>query len=273
MMIFPKMFADSNRITTQLIKKHLKEYNHLIKWRNQPSVLEIGYGDGGSSQKSFFPHLPKDLKEFVALDKSEKMVEYARKNSILPTMKIEQLDITTKQLPSQYINRFDHIFGFFLMHMVKDPKQAFMNMHKMLKQGGSIFQTFFERTPIDNTLEKLLKNPEWNTYGVEDLLSPYNSSPDPRQEWERNLKETGFQNYNFFEDSGSFQYHDSNEFDNLMLSVCTFLPNIPEEKQEDFKKYYRKLTRTGKLIDVQVVDGKEIISINYKLFITSAWRS
>ncbi|XP_074042293.1 uncharacterized protein [Leptinotarsa decemlineata] len=118
----------------------------------------------------------------------------------------------------------------------------------------------------------MLKNPEWNTYGVEDLLSPYYSSPNPRQEWERNLKETGFQNYKFFEDSGFFHYID-NEFDNLLLSVCTFLPNIPEEKQEQFKKYYKKLARTGKLINVQVVEGKEIISFNYKMFITSAWTS
>ncbi|XP_074042473.1 juvenile hormone acid O-methyltransferase isoform X3 [Leptinotarsa decemlineata] len=271
-MNFPKLFAENNRITTQLIQKHLKEYNHLIKWRNQPSVLEIGYGDGGSSQKSFFPYLPKDLKEFVALDKSEKMVDYARKNSILPTMKIEQLDITTKQLPSQYINRFDHIFGFFLMHMVKDPKRAFLNMDKMLQPGGSIFLTFLEQTSIDDPIDKLSKNPEWSKYGLEDSISPHYYSANPRQEWENDLKETGFQDYKFFEDSDNFEFF-GDEFDNLTLSLCVFLPNIPEEKQKDFKKIFRKLTREGKTIEIDYREGKEIIKYDYKLCTILAWKT
>nr|XP_023012467.1 juvenile hormone acid O-methyltransferase-like isoform X1 [Leptinotarsa decemlineata] len=269
-LIYPELFAANNQVTTVITERILKKYSHLIKWRNEATIMEIGYADGGSSQRSFHPYLPSNLKEFIAVDKSDTMLEYAKQHYMRPSIKFDQLDITTKQVPSKYLNRFDHIFGFLLMDMVQDPKQAFHNMYRMLKPGGSIFQTFFEYTPVDDSVEKLTKDPEWNKYGVENLLSPYYYSPNPRREWERDLDESDFQNYDLFEYIDSYDFLDGNEFDNVFLSFCMFLPNIPYHKQESFKKVYRALTRKDKTMSFRVVDGKEIISLNYKVFVVSA---
>nr|XP_023028359.1 juvenile hormone acid O-methyltransferase-like [Leptinotarsa decemlineata] len=200
------------------------------------------------------------------------MVEYAKKHSNLNSMEIEQLDIATEEIPSEYLDRFDHIFAFFVMHMVQDTRQAFRNMHKMLQPGGSIFLTFLEQTTIDDPIDKLSKNPEWSKYGLEDSISPHYYSANPRQEWENDLKETGFQNYRFFEDSDTFEFF-GDEFDNLTLSLCVFLPNVPEKKQEDFKKIFRKLTREGKTIEIANREGTEIIKYNYKLCTILAWKA
>nr|XP_023028331.1 juvenile hormone acid O-methyltransferase-like [Leptinotarsa decemlineata] len=272
MMVYPRLFAENNSFTTVITKKYLEKYRNYIIWKNKPSIMEIGHGDGGNSKSSLFPVLPEDLKEFIATDKSAKMIEYAEKNSVRPLMKFKELDIETKYIPTEYLNRFDHIFGFFVMHMVKDPRQAFLNMHKMLKNDGSIFLNILEHTTIDEPMDKMLKIPEWKNFGLENSISPYYYSPNPRQEWERNLYETGFRNYEFFEDNGVYEFEDE-EFDKFVLSVSVVLPTIPDHKLEYFKQIFRELTRKGEKVHIQQRNGKEIVSFDYKLFTISARKS
>nr|XP_023017269.1 juvenile hormone acid O-methyltransferase-like [Leptinotarsa decemlineata] len=212
-MVLPELFSKYNRLTTVVTAKQLEKFHHLIKWRKNASVLEIGHAEGGNSQKSFFPYLPSDLKEYVATDLSENMIEYASKNSTLPSVTFGQLNIAAKQVPLEYLNRFDHIFGFFVMHHVRQPRQAFRNMFDMLRKDGSIFLTFFKHIPSDATLDRLAKHPEWKQYGPENFISPYYYSPNPRQQWESDLSEAGFKCYELFEDIGKYEYVDENEYD------------------------------------------------------------
>ncbi|KAG5891089.1 hypothetical protein JTB14_036980, partial [Gonioctena quinquepunctata] len=123
--------------------------------------------------------------------------------------------------------------------------QALENMKNMLKEGGSIFLTFFEHTPIDHALAVLAKHPEWKYYGHQDKISPYFFSPNPRRECERNLNEAGFKNYEVFEENGSHEFSDEAEYDGLFMAVNTVLPEIPEEKIEEYKKMYLTLLKNG----------------------------
>nr|XP_023028333.1 uncharacterized protein LOC111516398 isoform X2 [Leptinotarsa decemlineata] len=143
-MVLPELFAKSNRITTVIIQKQLKTYNHLMKWKKNASVLEIGHGEGGNFLKSFYPYLPSDVKEYVATDISESMINYARKNSVLPWMEFGQLDIAAEQVPLEYLNRFDHIFGFFVMHMVRQPSPSPREEWErdLVKAGFQVYELF-----------------------------------------------------------------------------------------------------------------------------------
>ncbi|KAG5891091.1 hypothetical protein JTB14_036982 [Gonioctena quinquepunctata] len=235
--------------------------------------MEFGYADGGNSQISFFPHLPNDMKEFVATDISERMVEYAKINSSHPLMKFVQMDIATKQVPSEYLGRFDHIFGFFVMHHVQDTRQALENMKNMLKEGGSIFLTYFEHTPIDHALALLAKHPEWKYYGHGDEISPYFFSPNPRRECERNLSDAGFKNYEVFQENESQEFFDEAEYDGLFMAVNTVLPEIPKEKIEEYKKMYLTLLKKGTNVIIRYKNGMPIIDLKYKMFITIAWKT
>ncbi|KAG5891092.1 hypothetical protein JTB14_036983 [Gonioctena quinquepunctata] len=269
-MVLPKLWAKSP-LTTIVTRKHLAKYKHLIKWRNQPTIMEFGYADGGASQKSFFPYLPSDMKEFVATDISENMVEYARKNSTHPMMKFMQLDIATKQVPSQLLGRFDHIFGFLVLHLVKNPRQAFENMKSMLKEGGSFFLTFFEHVPYDEAFSRLAKHPEWGQYGHQENISPYYLSPNRRQEYERDLNEAGFRNYEFLEENGSFEFPDEAEFDDIYIAANPILPEIPEQRIEEYKKIYLTVSKNAANYSIKYRNGNPTGELKYKLFILSAW--
>nr|XP_023028332.1 juvenile hormone acid O-methyltransferase-like isoform X1 [Leptinotarsa decemlineata] len=269
-MVLPELFAKSNRITTVIIQKQLKTYNHLMKWKKNASVLEIGHGEGGNFLKSFYPYLPSDVKEYVATDISESMINYARKNSVLPWMEFGQLDIAAEQVPLEYLNRFDHIFGFFVMHMVRQPRQAFKNLLNILKEDGTIFLTFFKYIPFDVALDRLSKHPEWKQYNPENFMSPYYYSPSPREEWERDLVKAGFQVYELFEDSGIYEHVDENEYDNLFHSTCTIMPSIPENKRKRFWKIYLDSTKNGIYNYVQIRDDRKIFFTNYTMFVATA---
>nr|QYV43138.1 juvenile hormone acid methyltransferase [Colaphellus bowringi] len=268
-MVLPKMFAAGNRFTTEFIKMHLDKFGHLIEWRKQPSIMEFGYADGGASRKSFFPFLPADFKEFVASDISEVMVDYAKQRSLHPLMKFVQMDMAAKEVPPEFLNRFDHIFGFFVMHLVKDPRQAFANMHKMLHQGGSIFLTFFEHIPLDDVFDRLSKHPEWGKYQQEYMISPYYYSPDPRKEWETVMKEY-FTKYELFEKQSSYEFLDETEFKNITIGVNAVLANIPKEKVEDYKKAYIAETINGKSYSVESRNGEDIFKMKFKMYIVVA---
>jgi juvenile hormone acid methyltransferase len=86
-------------------------------------VLDVGTGDGGVTSDILLPRLPEDLKKLVCLDVSEKMVEFTR-DRLKHNSKAEfvQMDIATKEIPSELFERFDHIFSFNCLHWVPGDK-------------------------------------------------------------------------------------------------------------------------------------------------------
>ncbi|KAG5890834.1 hypothetical protein JTB14_016212 [Gonioctena quinquepunctata] len=232
--------------------------------------MEFGHGDGGNFRESLFPQLPPYVKEFVATDISESMVEHARKNQVHSLLKYYQLDISTKKVPDEFLNRFDHIFSFFAMHRVKDTKQAFTNMREMLKQGGSIFLTFLKNFPSDDIFKRMARHPEWREYEQEMML--FYDNPNVREKYVKILNETGFANHELFEEDASYIFSDEEEFNNLFLSINSALPNIPEDKLEIYKKMYLEYARTGKAVSLREQDGETKFTVDYTMFITSAFK-
>jgi juvenile hormone acid methyltransferase len=96
---------------------------NLLKWNSNEDVLDVGTGDGGVTSDILLPRLPEDLKKLMCLDVSEKMVEFTRAR-LKHNSKAEfvQMDIATKEIPSELFERFDHIFSFNCLHWVPGDK-------------------------------------------------------------------------------------------------------------------------------------------------------
>lgn len=116
-MVLPKLYSNSNNLTVLTTGVILKKFQHLIEWKDKPSILEFGFADGTNSQKSLHPLLPADYNEFIGVDISKPMVEYVKKHVVMPRSEFVQLDIATKNLPKQFQNRFDHVFSFYTLKM------------------------------------------------------------------------------------------------------------------------------------------------------------
>lgn len=87
----------------------------------------------------------------------------------------------------------------------------------MLKPGGSMFVTFFERTPIGDIVVRMTEYPKWKKYNHEEMISTYYYSQDPRKEYERDLEAANFENYVFNVETESYEYSSEEEFDSRYI--------------------------------------------------------
>lgn len=96
---------------------------------SEMEVLELGCGSGGTARL----HAPR-VKQYRAVDFSEKMLEFARTQG--PTTEnlcFEQGDIAQMQLAPE---SYDAVFALSLLHLLPDPDGAIRKIHNALKPGG-----------------------------------------------------------------------------------------------------------------------------------------
>lgn len=125
-MNLPKLYSSSNSCVRLSISHILNKYSHLLKFKKNPSVLEIGTGDGTTTSETLLPILPENPKEIILSDKSKKMLEPAKTVQCLSKMQFAELDIEDKKMPPHFINRFDYIFSFFTFHWLKNTTTRYV---------------------------------------------------------------------------------------------------------------------------------------------------
>ncbi|KAG5897471.1 hypothetical protein JTB14_002730 [Gonioctena quinquepunctata] len=266
----PELYSKNNDVTVDYTKTLLQKFQHLIKWKRNASIMEFGYADGGASRSSLFPTIPEDFNEFVGTDISEKMVSYAKTNSKHPKMKFMVLDIAAKDLPEDLMGRFDHIFSFYAMNVVSDPAQAFANMNKMLKPGGSIFLIFVENSPVADALYRMTKHPDWEKFKQPNAKSPYLYSENLQQRWETYLKRSDFEDWTLLLEKGCHEFPDEKTFDDFFIACNTVLPHINKDLQEEYKKLYLEEAKKGNMSRISQRNGLKTIEINFNMFVISS---
>ncbi|XP_072377360.1 juvenile hormone acid O-methyltransferase-like [Diabrotica undecimpunctata] len=262
--MIPDLWAKGNIVTQILTKQKLQKYGHLLKWKKNETILEFGAADGNTSVNSVLPVLPKDYKEYVITDISPNMVEHMKKNLNIPRSKIIQHDIATVRLQDELKNKFDHIFGIFVLHMVPNPRQSFANVKEMLKPGGQAFISFLERGPLDNAFHRLLKYPKWSRYGHQ--LSAHYYSDNIEESYKKDIDAAGFESYSFHvEENYPIWYDTDEERRSALTSVNHVLPRIPDELKDEYLEDYHK--EAGKDLEIMEKDGKQVLYFNMKLFV------
>lgn len=121
-MYLPRLYSSSNDVAVTLAKYILNKYGYLLKFKKSEVILDNGTGDGRTTIEALLPRLPKDVKEFIASDKSINMINYAKNVEALRKIMFIELDIETKILPQYLEDKFDHIFSFFVFHFVKNSR-------------------------------------------------------------------------------------------------------------------------------------------------------
>ncbi|XP_028130373.1 juvenile hormone acid O-methyltransferase-like isoform X2 [Diabrotica virgifera virgifera] len=207
--MIPELWVKGNCFTQRVAQNTFQKCRHLLKWKNNESILEFGAADGNTSVTSVLPELPKDYKEYVLTDVSPDMVEYMKKNLNIPRSKIMQHDIGTIKLQDELKNKFDHIISIFVMHMLPNPRQGFININKMLKPGGQAVVSFVERLPIDDAFHNLFQYSKWSRYGH--MLSPHYYSDNVEESYKKDIDAAGFKSYTLdFEKDYQVFFEDDN---------------------------------------------------------------
>lgn len=118
--------AGYSRHIDQLVnatRKLVDTNKKLLKWQQKPeSILDLGIGDGKTTKEVIIPILPSNIKEYIGADISETMLQSARETIKHEAFKILQIDGTSKCLPDDMINRFDHIFSNYFFNYIQDVR-------------------------------------------------------------------------------------------------------------------------------------------------------
>ncbi|XP_056630747.1 juvenile hormone acid O-methyltransferase-like [Diorhabda sublineata] len=270
-MVLPELFAKHVHVTSIHSVYLLNKYKHLIKWKNNPSIMEFGFGDGGTSAAALQPLIPQDCKEFIAADVSQQMVKYAKQNAKLPKVgKIIQFNISAQDIPLEFQNRFDHIFSFFTFHCIPkiSASKAFNNVYKMLKPGGQTFHVFLLPTPLDDIFYEMSKHLKWGKYGQESMLSPYYFESNQQDSCKRDIVNSGFVDIEMRLEEFVHEFPHEEAWKENYIAVNAAYSSIPLEEKEEYKKYFFKRIKEKVIINNE--DNDRFPRIRHSIFVVSA---
>ncbi|XP_045472427.1 juvenile hormone acid O-methyltransferase-like [Harmonia axyridis] len=240
------------------------EYGKIIGSMNltkndELSVVDIGSGSGRLLHEVLIPLLPKNIKEIVATDIDEKMIDFSRSVNEHPKVIFNVLDIGGEKIPLHFQNRFDLLFSSYCFQYVRDLGRAFSNCEKLLKPNGELALIFQCKTnALYSTYKKMSRIDEWKLYMKEYAnFVPCFSDPDPDSELRNITENAGLTliNYNFDPEFyitiprkqllGIYQ-----SLDNIKLAA------VPKDQQEDYNRDF--VRSIAEEIDLRFSNGRII---------------
>ncbi|CAM1154796.1 Uncharacterised protein r2_g4356 [Pycnogonum litorale] len=150
-----------NEVRIEMLKKNAPS----IQWsRGNQVILDIGSGPGRITKEILYPAIKQyGISEILGIDMSD-MVKYARNNST-DVIHFEEGNIeVASSLSSEWIGKFDKAFSFFALQDLISLRDAFNNVHRLLKEGGEIGFQLSSYFPLTDVQPVILRNPKWRPF-------------------------------------------------------------------------------------------------------------
>ena len=131
------LYRSSDGYLTSLIKK--------IGIKDK-TILDFGCGDGSEAER----FISMGARRIVGIDTSGEMIRLAQEKKLKDTVFIKT---GGKSIP-QEDNKFDLVYARFVLHYIKDLKPQFVEIARVLKNGGyfiGIFQCLTDNSELVNT--------------------------------------------------------------------------------------------------------------------------
>ena len=114
---------------------HIKAYDFVAPFCRDKKVLDIGCFIGYGETR-----LSLQAKEIIAIDTDDRVLEFARKNRVVPNVKFQKVDARRLPFPKE---TFDIVIAFQLLeHIPKNEARSFLSEVKnVLKRKGLLFIT------------------------------------------------------------------------------------------------------------------------------------
>ncbi|XP_072747975.1 juvenile hormone acid O-methyltransferase-like [Anoplolepis gracilipes] len=233
--------------------------------------MDIGCGPGDITKNILLPALNPNA-VMIGTDISENMIEFAEKTYGNEKLKFEVLDIQSTSLPEKYISKFDHIFSFNALNWCYDIRQAFENIHCMVKSGGNILLMFVASHDVYEVMKILAQDSRFAPYiqDVRKYISPFNDSNHPCKELRKLLENIGFEIYQCSLRQEIYSSKDSNHFLSSIMSIYSFLDEMPPNRKEEFQTEFTCEFMKKKIIYKTIHNNQTLVLDLYKNFIVYA---
>lgn len=151
----------------------------LLEPKKGERILDLGCGTGDLAWKLY--ELGADV---VGIDKSENMINQAKTK--YPGLTFEVKDV----LNLGYRNEFEAVFSNAVLHWIKPPKQALINIYQALKENGRFVAEFGGKGNVQ-TITDAIRN-EFNQLGMNEKANQFPWYFPSIGEYSSLMEEAGF---------------------------------------------------------------------------------
>ncbi|KAG0444544.1 hypothetical protein HPB47_013675 [Ixodes persulcatus] len=131
----------------------------------EQQFLDVGCGTGDFTRDHLLPRCTP-LRRMVAVDVSEDMVEYAKKNFAHPNICYDVLDISGNGV-AYFVKRygqFDRVYSFLCLQRTSNQEAVLKNIAGLLKPGGGCLLLFGASTGVMRLNKTLATMDHWEKY-------------------------------------------------------------------------------------------------------------
>ncbi|GAB0090889.1 Methyltransf_12 domain-containing protein [Sergentomyia squamirostris] len=240
----PDQYNKFSKIRENHSSTYIPKYKHWIQWnpKGKDTILDIGSQTGTLTKDFIYPLLPGTFSKLVLSDRSQKMVDHAKKLFEGDSkVSCEILDIS-RELDEKEKNKlgsFDHIFSQYHLAWLPNHQKCFENIYNLLSPGGDCFLILTAGSLyMDVTIElnskarwkKFVPNPE------ETHPFPYSRDPNPVKTVTEMMESIGFVNINVKLEKSLIVFNTTEEFLGFMKSQPNPLESMSVTEQEDYLK-------------------------------------
>lgn len=116
----PELFKSSAVSVTDSVV-FIKQFEKIYEWKDDKIFLDVGCGIGNVTKNIIIPALPKNFDKLIAVDVSEEMIKFAKKENSAPKIEYMQMDVAGS-IPKDFEHKFDCIFSFYCLHWVENQR-------------------------------------------------------------------------------------------------------------------------------------------------------
>ncbi|KAG7197711.1 hypothetical protein KM043_014471 [Ampulex compressa] len=237
----------------------------------QGRCIDIGCGPGHVTKLVLLPKLPPQAK-LVGADISKIMIEYARhKYRDEQRLSFIQLDIETANLPAEEVGQYDNAISYYCLHWVRDLRQAFANIYKLLRVGGKALVTLISSHSCFDAYVRVYENPRYRPYmqDVHCYIPLLHRCNDSRAELRKILEDVGFEVQHCSRRDQTSVFQNVEILRNHMLPVNPFLSRIPENLKTEYEDEIVQEMIKGMITVPKDSNGDQCILDMYQLLMAS----
>lgn len=195
------LYRNINDVQRRVSKELIEEFSPRMKFRpnGHDSLLDIGCGTGDVTRDFILPVLPQQFSRLVGVDISDSMLSVARETLQNAKVSFENLDIGSPTIDQRvWSELFDHITSFFCLHLVRNQRQAFVNIHNLLTPGGNCLLGYLSFNPAAVALHEMAQKPQWALHrkDMDRFIPTTQWSTNPIDEITHILSDIGYLEYN-----------------------------------------------------------------------------
>ncbi|GFU55938.1 juvenile hormone acid O-methyltransferase [Nephila pilipes] len=237
----PELYS-SQHIPLESVKRFISQtlpqfgWNHCSK---EDIVLDVGCGPGGTTFQLVLP-LFSGVKKIFAVDLVPVAIEFAKKHNSHQLIEYSVANFEDWSTLNQWEGQITKLVSIYCINWLKDQRNAFQNVFKLLKKGGEAAACFLLESFFYDSILKVQNDPKWSCYfkGIENLVPESHHKKYDSSFYKRMLEAIGFEILYCRDIVITEVVSSDKKYRDFCTSVCVLTPHVPSDLKEDLMNDY-----------------------------------